>query len=103
MPDKWDKSSKEDFTKAAAAPTSKESLDDKAKTGEVDPAKGQKVKQDQPTAGLRPPGMGSPTNHTAWDRHRDQQVGRGSVSKEGPAISKEDPKLSKNFNNRSKS
>lgn len=97
MPDKWDKSSKNDFNNAAARPSLKDNFNDKAKSGEA--TSKPKEKQDQPKLELKPPGMSSTSNRTAWDRSRPQNA---EPSKQGPTASKEDPRLSKNFNNRAK-
>ena len=86
MADKWDRSSKDDFNRAASGAPPKDKT--------VPPQHG----LDQ---GPRPPGGHAP-RQTAWDRHQAEKQAKAGPSKAGPDKTRDDPELSRNFNTRAK-
>ncbi len=85
MTSKWDRSSKDDFNKAAEnSPPEKE-----------EQAKAEKPAEHNAIGdGPKPPGGRGPSTN-AYDRHIESKDKR-------PETKKDDPNLSKNFNNRSR-
>ena len=79
---KWDRSSKADFDKAASGQPEVE------QTADAPP------KHDAPAKGPKPPGGHAPSS-SAWDKHV-------ATKRPDQGKTKDDPNLTKNFNNRSR-
>lgn len=102
MTSKWDRTSKEDFNRAASGdqPDRLRGKDDGTQKDDGPP------KLVPPQAGLdqgpRPPGGHAP-RQSAWDRHQAaQQLKQPAADKTRDGPPRDDPNLTRNFNNRSR-